>query len=134
IGIYAVLTLMFTFLYAQVQLNPEKISENFQKSGTFIPGIKPGKDTEKYLRGVINRLSIFGSLILTIIAVLPYIISKLTQLPSSLAIGGTGIIIGVSVAIQTVQQIKGRIIQQSFIDKKQDKFEKSTIEEAADHI
>jgi preprotein translocase subunit SecY len=93
IGIYAVLTLLFTFLYAQVQLNPEKISENFQKSGTFIPGIKPGKDTEKYLRGVINRLSVLGSVILTAIAVLPYIISKITDLPSSLAIGGTGIII-----------------------------------------
>jgi preprotein translocase subunit SecY len=134
IAIYAVLTLAFTFLYAQVQLNPEKISENFQKSGTFIPGIKPGKDTERYLRGVINRLSIFGSVILTAIAVLPYIISKLTSLPSSLAIGGTGIIICVSVAIQTVQQLKGRIIQQSFIDKKTEKFEESEATETSSHI
>lgn len=125
---------MFTFLYAQVQLNPEKISENFQKAGTFIPGIKPGKDTEKYLRGVINRLSIFGSVILTAVAVLPYIISKLTSLPSSLAIGGTGIIICVSVAIQTVQQLNGRIIQQSFIDKKGEKFEESSIAESSSHI
>lgn len=121
-------------MYAQVQLNPEKISENFQKSGTFVPGIKPGKDTEKYLRGVINRLSIFGSVILTAVAVLPYIISKLTSLPSSLAIGGTGIIICVSVAIQTVQQLKGRIIQQSFIDKKAEKFEETEISETSSHI
>jgi preprotein translocase subunit SecY len=129
-----VLTLLFTFLYAQVQLNPEKISENFQKSGTFIPGIKPGKDTEKYLRGVINRLSVLGSVILTAIAVLPYIISKITDLPSSLAIGGTGIIICVSVAIQTVQQLRGRLIQQEFIDKKAEKFETSSIDNASSHI
>lgn len=113
---------MFTFLYAQVQINPEKIAEDFKKSGTFIPGIKPGKDTEKFLQGTINRLSVMGSIFLAGIAVLPYIISKVTNLPSSLAIGGTGLIIIISVAIQTVQQFKGRLIQQSFIDKKQEKF------------
>lgn len=122
IGIYGVLTVMFTFLYAQVQINPEKIAEDFKKSGTFIPGIKPGKDTEKFLQGTINRLSVMGSIFLAGIAVLPYIISKVTNLPSSLAIGGTGLIIIISVAIQTVQQFKGRLIQQSFIDKKQEKF------------
>ncbi|AGR41595.1 preprotein translocase subunit SecY [Spiroplasma taiwanense] len=122
IGIYGVLTVLFTFLYAQVQINPEKIAENFKKSGTFIPGIKPGKETEKFIQGVINRLSILGSLFLAGIAILPYTISKLTSLPSSLAIGGTGLIIVISVSIQTVQQLKGRLIQQSFLDKKQDKF------------
>ncbi|ATG97809.1 preprotein translocase subunit SecY [Mesoplasma lactucae ATCC 49193] len=122
IAIYAVLTIAFTFLYAQVQINPEKIAENFKKSGTFIPGIKPGKDTSKFLAGTINRLSIIGSLFLAIIAVLPYIISKITGLPSQFAIGGTGLIICISVAIQTIQQLKGRVIQQSFIDKKKQKF------------
>ncbi|AOG60804.1 preprotein translocase subunit SecY [Spiroplasma helicoides] len=122
IGIYGVMTLLFTFLYAQVQINPEKIAENFKKSGTFIPGIKPGKDTEKFLTATINRLSVIGATFLAGIAVLPYIISKLTSLPSSLAIGGTGLIILISVAIQTTQQLKGRLIQQSFIDKKQEKF------------
>ncbi|AKU80250.1 preprotein translocase subunit SecY [Spiroplasma turonicum] len=133
IGIYGVLTILFTFLYAQVQINPEKIAENFKKSGTFIPGIKPGKDTEKFIQGTVNRLSILGSIFLAGIAVLPYIISKLTSLPSSLAIGGTGLIIVISVAIQTVQQLKGRLIQQSFLDKKDDKFTK-TVEEHNSHI
>ncbi|QGS52354.1 preprotein translocase subunit SecY [Spiroplasma tabanidicola] len=122
IGIYGIMTLLFTFLYAQVQINPEKIAENFKKSGTFIPGIKPGKDTEKFLTATINRLSVIGATFLAGIAVLPYIISKLTALPSSLAIGGTGLIIIISVAIQTTQQLKGRLIQQSFIDKKSEKF------------
>lgn len=119
--IYAILIILFTFLYSQVQINPEKISENFQKTGTFIPGIKPGKETEKYIKGIINRLSIFGSVFLAIIAILPYIISKLTNLPSALAIGGTGLIIMVSVALETMYQIKGRITQQLFIDKKMQK-------------
>ncbi|WP_408020249.1 preprotein translocase subunit SecY [Spiroplasma chrysopicola] len=116
--IYAVLTILFTFLYSQVQMNPEKIAENFQKAGTFIPGVRPGKETEKYIKGTINRLSILGSIFLAGIAVLPYIISKLTSLPSALAIGGTGLIIMVSVALETVRQVKGRITQQAFIDKK----------------
>lgn len=122
IGVYGILTVLFTFLYSQVQINPEKIAEDFKKSGTFIPGIKPGKETKKFLTGTINRLSVLGATFLAGIAVLPYIISKLTNLPSSLAIGGTGLIIIISVAIQTVQQLKGRLIQQSFIDKKQEKF------------
>lgn len=114
IVIYAILVISFSFLYSQVQINPEKIAENFQKSGKFIPGINPGKDTEKYLTNVINRLTILGSLSLSIIAVLPYIISKITSLPSSLAIGGTGLIIIVSVSLQTIRQIKGRLVQQKF--------------------
>ncbi|AHF60744.1 preprotein translocase subunit SecY [Spiroplasma mirum ATCC 29335] len=116
--IYAILTILFTFLYSQVQMNPEKIAENFQKAGTFIPSVRPGKETEKYIKGTINRLSILGSIFLAAIAILPYVISKLTSLPSALAIGGTGLIIMVSVALETMRQIKGRITQQAFIDKK----------------
>ncbi len=112
--IYAILVILFTFLYSQVQINPNKIAENFQKSGKFIPGIKPGYETEKYLTNVINRLSVLGSISLATIAVLPYIISKLTKLPSSLAMGGTGLIIMVSVSLQTIRQIKGRLVQQHF--------------------
>ncbi|WP_342252546.1 preprotein translocase subunit SecY [Spiroplasma endosymbiont of Amphibalanus improvisus] len=118
IGVYGLLTILFTFLYSQIQINPEKISDNFQKSGTFIPGVKPGKETEKYLKSTVFRLSIIGSLFLTSIAILPYVIAKLTNLPSALAIGGTGLIIMVSVALQTVRQIQGRLVQHSFINKR----------------
>ncbi|AIZ55587.1 preprotein translocase subunit SecY [Mycoplasma mycoides] len=134
ISIFGILVVLFTFLYSQVQINPEKVAENFQKSGTFIPGIKPGKDTTKYLTGIINRLSVVGSVFLAIIALLPYVISKLTQLPSNLAIGGTGLIICISVAIQTVQQLKGRIIQQNFIEKKKEKFTNNTNKNKTSHI
>ncbi|ATZ18534.1 preprotein translocase subunit SecY [Williamsoniiplasma somnilux] len=134
IGVYAVLTILFTFLYAQVQINPEKVAENFQKSGTFIPGVKPGNDTKRFLQGTITRLSVLGSVFLALIAVLPYIISKLTDLPSNLAIGGTGLIIIISVAIQTTQQLKGRITQQNLIDKKKEKFTDINNEERSSHI
>ncbi|PPE06530.1 preprotein translocase subunit SecY [Mesoplasma corruscae] len=122
IGIFSIMVILFTFLYAQVQINPEKISENFQKSGTFIPGIKPGIDTTNFLQATINRLSLFGSIFLAAIAALPYVISKLIDLPSNLAIGGTGLIICISVAIQTTQQIQGRIQQHKFIESKKQKF------------
>lgn len=118
IFVYAILIVLFTFLYSQIQMNPEKIADNFQKSGTFIPGFPPGKETQNYIKKIINYLSILGSFFLAFIAILPYVISKLTNLPSSLAIGGTGLIIMVSVILETIRQIKGRITQQSFINKK----------------
>ena len=124
--IYGTLTIMFTFLYALVQVNPDKISENFQKSGTFIPGVKPGEETRMYLTGTISRISFLGSFGLASIAVCPYIISKLTSLPSKLAIGGTGLIIMVSVSMQTIRQVKGRIIQQNFISKKSKSIEQES--------
>lgn len=128
IAIYGVLTILFTFLYSQVQINPDKISENFQKSGTFIPGVAPGKETAQYLRATVNRLSILGSVALALIAVCPYIIAKATSLPRQLAIGGTGLIIMVSVSLQTIRQFKGRLIQQTFVNKK-----KQTIAQGSDY-
>ena len=118
IGIYGVMTILFTFMYAQIQMNPDKIAENFQKSGTFIPGIKPGNETADYLRSMIHRLSCVGAIALALIAVCPYIVSKLTALPQYLAIGGTGMIIMVSVGLQTVRYIRGLYIQQKFIAEK----------------
>lgn len=114
-SIFVVLIILFTFLYAQIQINPEQMAENFQKSGTFIPGIKPGKETEKYIKSTLNRLSTIGSMFLAFVAILPTLISKLTNLPQTLAIGGTGVIIMVGVAIEVIRQIKGQLTQQSYV-------------------
>lgn len=121
ISLFAVLTVLFTFLYAHVQINPEQMAENFQKSGTYVPGIKPGKETEVYIKRMLNRLSTVGAFFLTGVAVLPFLISKLASLPSSLAIGGTSLIIMVGVALDTTKQIKGRITQHSFLNYKDQK-------------
>lgn len=90
---YAVLIFLFTFFYSYIQINPEQLAENFSKSGKFIPGIKNGEDTEKHITKVLTRMNFIGAPYLTLVAILPYIISMTTGIPSGIALGGTGLII-----------------------------------------
>lgn len=108
IVIYAVLVFLFTFFYADTVVDPEEISDNFRKSGTFISGIRPGKDTQKYLRNILYSTTFTGAVSLTAIAVLPYILTKVTSLTSAAALGGTGIIVAVSVALETMDMLKAK--------------------------
>lgn len=115
LAIYLVLILLFTFYYTELQVDPEKMSENLGKNGSYIPGIRPGKETETYLRKVINRITVLGALFLMFIAALPYVLPMIfTQLPSSTSIGGTGILIVVGVALETVRDLEGRLTQKSY--------------------
>lgn len=112
--IYAVLTFLFTFFYTDLQVDPDKIAENLGKSGAYIPGIRPGSETRAYLKKVIHRITVLGATALTIMAVLPYILPMVTSLSSSVSIGGTGIIIVVGVAMETVAQLKGQLTQKQY--------------------
>lgn len=112
--IYAVLIVLFTFFYTNLQVDPEKIAENLGKSGTYIPGIRPGTETKEYLSKVLNRITVLGALFLVFIALLPYVLPMVTSLPSSTAMGGTGIIIVVGVAMETMSQLKGQLTQKSY--------------------
>jgi preprotein translocase subunit SecY len=114
--IYIVLTIAFTFFYANMQINPEQIAENFQKSGSYIPGIKPGNETERYIRKVLNRVTVIGALALAFIAALPPILTLSGAFgnDSSLALGGTGLIIVVGVALEINSQIDGLLAGKSF--------------------
>ena len=114
--IYVVLTILFTFFYANLQINPEQIAENFQKSGSYIPGIKPGNETERYIRKVLNRVTVIGALALAIIAALPSVLTLAGAFgnDSSLALGGTGLIIVVGVALELNNQIDGLLAGKSF--------------------
>lgn len=112
--IYVVLTILFTFFYTQMQVDPSKIAENLGKSGTYIPGIRPGSETKEYINKVLNRITVLGALGLAFIAVLPHALPLFTSLPSSMGIGGTGIIIVVGVAMETVKQMQGRMTQKSY--------------------
>ena len=112
--IYVVLTILFTFFYTQMQVDPSKIAENLGKSGTYIPGIRPGSETKEYINKVLNRISVLGALGLAFIAVLPHALPLFTSLPASMGIGGTGIIIVVGVAMETVKQIQGRMTQKYY--------------------
>lgn len=114
--IYILLIVVFTFFYSELQINPEQMADNFQKSGSYIPGIRPGKETERYVRKVLNRVTCIGAIALAVISALPVVLtlSGIFGNDTSLAIGGTGMIIVVGVAIELNAQIDGLLAGKSF--------------------
>lgn len=110
---YFVLVILFTFFYTSVIFKPEQVADNLQKRGGFIPGLRPGKETSNYLTSIIGRITLVGALFLALIAVLPYIIPKITDI-NTMALGGTGILIVVSVLLETLRQIKAQLIMRSY--------------------
>lgn len=105
--IYIVLTFIFSYFYSNLTIAPEQMAEDFQKNGSYIPGIRPGNETARYVKKVLNRVTFLGACALTVIAALPVVLSLLNVVPASLSLGGTGLIIVVGVALETVQQIDG---------------------------
>jgi preprotein translocase subunit SecY len=114
--IYVILVFSFTFFYANLQINPTQLAENFNRNGSYIPGIRPGIETEKYVRKVLNRVTLIGATSLTFIAALPVILtlSGIFGQDSSLALGGTGLIIVVGVALELNNQIQGLVAGKSY--------------------
>jgi preprotein translocase subunit SecY len=113
--VYVILIIFFTFFYTKMQINPEQLAENLGKSGAYIPSIRPGKETENYINKVLSRITVLGSIALALIAVMPHIMPLIwTDMSSSMALGGTGMIIVVGVAIETVRQVQGLITQKSY--------------------
>ncbi len=112
--IYAVLTVLFTFFYTDLQVDPDKIAENLGKSGAYIAGIRPGAETRTYLHKVLNRITVLGAAALTVVAVIPYLLTMFTPLTQATAIGGTGLIIVVGVAMETFGQLKGQLTQKQY--------------------
>lgn len=113
--IYTVLIVLFTFFYAFVQVNPQKVSENLQKQGSYIPSVWPGKSTEKYLSGVLMRLSTVGALFLGVIALLPQLAANIWDLPQSIGLGGTSLLIVVGVALETARQLDGLLMKRKYV-------------------
>jgi preprotein translocase subunit SecY len=114
---YFLLVFGFTYFYTAVVFNPEKISENLQKGGGFIPGIRPGKETAKYLSFVLSRLTVVGGAFLGLVAIMPSFFTNFVGV-SNLAIGGTGVLIVVSVALEIIREMEGELIMgryESFI-------------------
>jgi preprotein translocase subunit SecY len=114
--IYLVLIIAFAFFYSEMQINPQQLAENFQKNGSYIPGIRPGNETERYITKVLNRVTFMGAMALAFIAALPVILtlSGVFGTDSSLAFGGTGLIIVVGVAIELNNQIDGLLAGKSY--------------------
>lgn len=111
--VYFSLVVLFTYFYTAVVFDPEKISEEIKKNGGFVPGIRPGKSTSKYLSYIITRITLVGALFLGLIAVLPSIIQGITGL-TSLTIGGTGILIVVSVILETSKQVDAMLVMRNY--------------------
>jgi len=107
--IYAILIIVFTFFYTNLTVDPEKMAENLNKSGAYIPGVRPGKETKEYVSRVLNRITVVGAFFLTVISVIPYLLSMFTNIGNTGALGGTGIIIVVGVAMETLKQLKGQL-------------------------
>jgi len=112
--IYVMLIIAFTYFYAFVQVNPEQMAENLKKQGGYIPGIRPGKNTEEYVKKVLYRLTFVGSLFLAAIAVLPVFFIQFAELPPSAQIGGTSLLIVVGVALETMKQLESQLVKRHY--------------------
>jgi len=112
-AIYFLLVVFFTYFYTQVTFNPTKISDEIKKYGGFIPGIRPGRYTADYLSFILNRITLVGGIFLGVIAILPFIVTEITNV-KTLALGGTGLLIVVSVVLETTKQLESMIIMRSY--------------------
>ncbi|MBI4437886.1 preprotein translocase subunit SecY [Candidatus Uhrbacteria bacterium] len=111
--IYFVLVFFFSYFYTAVIFHPDRVAENIQKQGGFIPGIRPGKQTAEYLGWIVNRILLVGATFLAVIAVLPLVVQSLTG-NAALSLGGTSILITVAVIVESVKQIQAQLTMREY--------------------
>lgn len=112
--LYIVMIVLFAYFYTFLQLKPKELSENLQKNGGYIPGVRPGEETVTYISTVLKRITLVGALFLAFIAGLPTIFSLFSSLPTSVRIGGTGLLIVVGVALETYKQIESQLVTRNY--------------------
>lgn len=112
--LYTALIVAFTYFYAFVQVNPENVADNLKKQGAYIPGIRPGNDTQAYLTKVLYRLTFVGAIFLCVISVMPILFTTFMNLPASAQIGGTSMIIVVGVALETMKQLEAQLVKRHY--------------------
>ncbi|MCI5938344.1 MAG: preprotein translocase subunit SecY [Bacilli bacterium] len=106
LAVYIILIVIFSFFYSFLQLNPEQMADNLQKQNAYVPGVRPGEETTGYISRVLFKITVLGATYLSIVAILPIVMTVIFNLPSSAQIGGTSLIIVVGVAIETWKQLK----------------------------
>ena len=111
---YFVMIFFFSWFYSSIQYDPVEISNNLKKNGGFIPGFRPGKPTAEFIKKVINKIVVFGAVYLSIVALLPIVAGKLLPGVKNLAIGGTSVIIVVSVALETVKALEAQMLMRHY--------------------
>ena len=114
--IYSIIIILFAYFYTALSFNPTEVADNMKKNGGFIPGIRPGKKTAEYLDNIITRITLPGAIMLSFVAILPYILMKVFNIDYNLAsfFGGTSVIILVGVALDTLQQIESHLISRHY--------------------
>jgi preprotein translocase subunit SecY len=112
--VYSALIIGFTYFYTFVQVNPEQMAENLKKQGGYVPGIRPGKNTETYIVRILYRLTFVGAIFLAFVSILPIFFIKFAGLPQSLQIGGTSLLIVVGVALDSMKQIESQLIKRHY--------------------
>ena len=112
--LYIIFIVFFDYFYTFIQMKPEDMAKNLKDNGGYVPGIRPGKDTEKYFSSMLIKLTTAGSVFLAIIAAFPILLNMLTKLPSSVSIGGTSLLIVVGVALETVQQLESQLMMRHY--------------------
>lgn len=112
--IYVALIIAFTYFYAFIQVNPENVADNLKKQGAYIPGIRPGKNTQDYLTTVLYRLTFVGAIFLAIVAIMPILFINFAGLPASAQIGGTSLLIVVGVALETMKQLEAQLVKRHY--------------------
>ncbi len=112
--IYVILIFLFGYFYTFLQLKPDDVADNLKKNGGYVPGVRPGADTSKHIKFVLSRITVTGTILLIILAVIPIVVGQLTGLSSASAIGGTGILIVVGVALETYKQLEGSLATRNY--------------------
>jgi preprotein translocase subunit SecY len=113
---YMLIIILFCFFYTFLQINPEELSKNLNRQGGYIPGVRPGKETKEYISTVIGRITFIGALSIALIAGIPIVFSSFinTGLPTSVSIGGTGILIVIGVALETYNQLESSLLNRNY--------------------
>ncbi len=109
--LYVLMIVFFTYFYTAVTFNPQEVADNMKKNGGFIPGLRPGRPTSEYMERILTRITLPGAIFLAIIAVMPFVMASVTKIPQNiLHFGGTGLIIMVGVALDTMKQIEAHLL------------------------
>ena len=116
--IYIVLIFAFTYIYTFLTINPEELSKNLNKNGGYIPGIRPGSETKKYISKVLSRITFLGAIYIAIIAALPAIFTAVTGLSESIQLGGTSILIAVGVVLETYKQLESSVASRNYSNRR----------------
>ena len=112
--IYIVLIVAFTYIYTFLTINPEELSKNLNKNGGYIPGIRPGSETKKYISKVLGRITFMGAFFIALLASIPTIFTALTGLPETVKLGGTSMLIAVGVLLETYKQLESSVASRNY--------------------